>query len=269
MKRAANDILSQLEAKSKKNDGEDVKEEEKRMSKRRLGIWQNLDTLLSSSSVASSVALGEKESEEVQKRQHLEGIKRSTTDSSPEVKGGENKEDYFTRILSAESKEDIYSEYQMFLKRLPPLTQSQRVQILSKVRKELKIDDIEATLKVDTKRLKSLSPLPDSGRKTPIMDALSIKLGISLNILVPPTTRCLLCYRELTFHNECTQVPVFTLTGPMMFSKYIWRCRKCRGHGNLKRGASLIGDVYYHPDRYGNSVVGHKFYPQNMNIEVT
>ena len=232
------------------------------MSKRRLGLCQNRDALLGSSSVASSVALGEKESEEVQKRQHLEGIKRSTTDSSPEVKCGEDKEKYFARILYAESKEDIYSEYQMFLKRLPPLKNSQRVQFSSKVRKELKIYDIESTLKVDTKKLKSVSPVPDSGRKTPIMDALSINLGTSLNFLVPPTTRCLLCNRELTFHNECTQVPVFTLTGPIMFSKYIWKCRKCQSPGNLKRGSSLFGDVYYHPDRYGNSVVGHKFYPK-------
>ena len=60
-----------------------------------------------------------------------------------------------------------------------------------------------------------------------MIDFLSIKLGFSLNILCPPVKECILCQRNLSINNRPTQVVVYKLTGPEIYSKYIYRCKSC------------------------------------------
>lgn len=261
MKRFGKDALNKLEEKSKDDQSEKKSKNIKTAggAKRRLDQCQNLDQLLSSPSVVNSVAIGVEKSEDALKKIRREGSERAKLSKGVQIFESEDKNAYFQRIMKNSSAEDIYFEYENFLKKLPPLISSQRIKVVNEVRRELNIKDIESA-RGDTKQLSSSSPFPDTERGTPIIDALGIKLGKSFNFLVPPTTKCLHCYRELTFHNEPTQVPVFTLTGPMLFSKYIWRCRKCL-HDNT--------DVMYYPDSYGNTREGVKFYPTKLQVKVT
>ena len=73
-----------------------------------------------------------------------------------------------------------------------------------------------------------------------------------LRIVAPPVTHCLLCKEELKVHHKPTQISVFTLDGPEIFSKYILRCRDCRlcpkevfdsANENARQ------DVWYHPEK--------------------
>ena len=93
--------------------------------------------------------------------------------------------------------------------------------IVKTVEKTLKIDEI---LKDGAKfEFNSLI----AKRKTNLIDFLSIKLGFSLNILCPPVKECILCQRNLSINNRPTQVVVYKLTGPEIYSKYIYRCKSC------------------------------------------
>ena len=77
----------------------------------------------------------------------------------------------------------------------------------------------------------------------------------------PPTSCCLLCKKMLSFHHKPTQIVVHTLTGPYLYSKYIFRFRGCKFASNYN-GAfqSQPQDIHYHPDHYGNDKMGWKFY---------
>ena len=62
---------------------------------------------------------------------------------------------------------------------------------------------------------------------------------------------------------------MFTLTGPELYSKYIWRCRSCRlvpKDDYDKSMQQFRQDVWYHPDMYGNNQTGWAFY-KNKDFE--
>ena len=112
-----------------------------------------------------------------------------------------------------------------------------------------------------TKPTLNFDNLKQGGKETEILDELSLHLGSSLRVMGPPTSCCLLCKKMLSFHHKPTQIVVHTLTGPYLYSKYIFRCRGCRFASN-HNGAfqSQPQDIHYHPDRYGNDKMGWKFY---------
>ena len=123
------------------------------------------------------------------------------------------------------SREEIFSEYLNFLKHLPKLITSEKKKILNTVRSKLRIQQIEENI------------------------------GYSLRILTPPLDKCLMCREELTVNNKATQIVVFTLNGPELFSNYILRCKSCRlwPKEEFKLENNYVRqDVYYHPDKYGN-----------------
>ena len=71
-------------------------------------------------------------------------------------------------------------------------------------------------------------------------------------ILAPPVTHCLLCKEELKVHNKPTQIAVFTLTGPELYSKFILRCRDCRlcpKKDFNPADKNSRQDVWYHPEK--------------------
>ena len=95
------------------------------------------------------------------------------------------------------------------------------------------------------------------GKGNLLTDKLSTKMGQSIRILSPPVKDCLLCKESLSISNHPTQIVVHTLTGPVMYSKYIFKCQRCR----------LIEKSKFnplHPDKYGNMSNGYMFYKEDI-----
>ena len=144
------------------------------------------------------------------------------------------------------SREEVLSEYFIFLRNLPDIITSEKLKLIEMVKKEWKIDD----LLLNIHKLKFEKKLVNVGMGDNLIDELSIKLGRSLRVLSPPVSRCLLCDENLTLNNNCVQIVVHTLQGPKMYSKYILRCRNCRLTSKEKFTAGdqkIRQDVYYHP----------------------
>ena len=161
------------------------------------------------------------------------------------------------------SREEIYSEYLYFLRNLPNLLHKEREKIIDNVKKKLKISEIETDLPNLNKD--NLIGIREGGN---LLDKLSIHLGYSLKFITPPVTHCLLCKEELKVHHKPTQVAVFGLGGPEVYSKYILRCRDCRLCPREKFksvNSDSRQDIWYHPDKYGNVITGWVHYKQHKS----
>lgn len=90
-----------------------------------------------------------------------------------------------------------------------------------------------------------------------LIDLLGIKLGWSLKIMCPPVSTCEFCHKNLQMQHDATQVVLHTNNGPVLYSKFTYRCSSCRVLGKK--------NVNYHRNRYGNETLGYIFYP-NYNI---
>ena len=69
-----------------------------------------------------------------------------------------------------------------------------------------------------------------------------------------------------TLNNKPTQVVVHTVTGPLIYSKYIYRCKDYKLVKKTKlnkRTKVNTQDIHYHSDRYGNRKVGWFFYKKH------
>lgn len=179
---------------------------------------------------------------------------------------GETGDAYFQRIYKQETEAQVYFEYLKFLKEFPAFETHDLKEIVDKVKHHLKIDYIESKISFLDLNFKS-----DDINNTPVLDALSAKLGFSLNILAPPTKTCLLCYRPLTnkYPGRKTLTALFTLCGPKLASKLILTCRNCPSARKVDSN-SFGGkeQVTYLPDRFGNASRGFKFYPKYLNVKV-
>ena len=155
------------------------------------------------------------------------------------------------------SSEEILYDYLCFMKNLPTLIESERTKLVNLVRKELQIDII---LKFPDKlNFDKLSKLGRRSGCNRVLSQLSRAIGKSLNILAPPTTRCLLCFQNLSMNNPPSQIVVHGMNGPEMFSKYILRCKMCKLDSTTSKRKAGSQDIYYHPERYGNYKVGWLF----------
>ena len=166
----------------------------------------------------------------------------------------------FQEEYSKHSQAEIYVEYCKFLQSLPDLIASEKEKIIEMVRVELKIEEIEKEL--DFTSFQNLKQKRDGK----LLKYLSIKLGFSLNILCPPVKSCILCYKKLKMNNKPTQVVVHSVTGPELYTKYIYRCRDCKLVRNPKSNNKLKvtgQDIYYHSDKYGNLKTGWLFYKKH------
>ena len=89
-----------------------------------------------------------------------------------------------------------------------------------------------------------------------ILDALSSKIGINLRTMIaPPTTKCLLCCKDLTPNNEPVHVPLHTIKGPQLATKYTWECRSCRCVSDFGKQGQIdcsSKQIYYQVDMFGN-----------------
>ena len=135
------------------------------------------------------------------------------------------------RVLQQASPDDIMGEYIFFLKNLPKLLNNVESDLIQEVKAELGIGKLKLCGKVNFK-----------GSDYPILDALSCKMGKSLrHILAPPTTSCLLCGKVLIANHKPSQVPLHSLNGPGIASKYAWECRGCRGAVQFRVGQAVPG----------------------------
>ena len=168
----------------------------------------------------------------------------------------ETKEEYFDRVLKSSSSLDRVLEFLRFRKQADELLPSVGNDLVALVRRELEIDTAISTMKLETRIA--------SGEGTPILDALGAKRGTSFaNIVAPPTKRCLLCTKDLKKRNEPSTVALFTVNGPVVGAKYMWRCRSCTGAPALWKqtlstdpsGVAVACDIHYGPDSFGNSQV--------------
>lgn len=161
------------------------------------------------------------------------------------------------------TNEVVLLEFMTFMKKLPTLIKSEKDRLIRLVRKELKIDDIlDLNLELDFTKLSNMK------RHNHVISEFSRKIGQSLNILAPPTTRCLLCCEYLTMNNPPSQIVVHGMNGPEVYSKYILRCRNCKldKKANRSQDKKLRQDVYYHPERFGNNKTGWLFYEHEVKF---
>ena len=165
----------------------------------------------------------------------------------------ETKEEYVTRIEQTTSKSDKVFEYLFFRRSLPSMISEEEKKLIEEVEDELGVNLADATM---------INPQTSKrGSSTPLLDAIGYKNGKNyMNILAPPVTKCVLCHRDLTKNHNASQVVRLTLEGPVVATKYIWRCRNCPQFIN--------GDIAFHPDKYGNPVTGYKFYAENLGVSV-
>ena len=152
--------------------------------------------------------------------------------------------------------EEVYVEYLDFIRQLPELIPSVRQKLLEQVRQYFNIVDIEQSFpSLDFLKLKP------SEKQNVLIDELSLHLGYSLRSIGPPVSSCMFCKKLLTYHHKPTQIVLHKLTGPYIYSKYVFRCRSCKFGSNLTGAMySNLQDIYYHPDRFGNDKMGWQFY---------
>ena len=125
---------------------------------------------------------------------------------------GETADQIFEDVYSKATVTDIWSEFTYFLQHLPTLLEKTRADLIEQVEQNLRIQEVKEKMghqKMDHRKLNY------EGDSYPILEALGVKLGLSLTkILAPPTQKCLLCKKPLLRHNKPTTVPLHTLDGP-------------------------------------------------------
>ena len=165
-------------------------------------------------------------------------------------------------LTSCASKEEMLSEYFQFLRNLPVMPDVEKKRLIQKVKAEWNIDEI---LNTSLNPEVNLVHLKDGNN---LIDKVSSKFGQSIQILAPPVKHCLLCKEVLSVNNKPTQIAVFGLKGPQIYSKYILKCQRCRLVEKSKfnhLNEALRQDVFYHPDKYGTMKSGYMFYKQDVS----
>ena len=104
---------------------------------------------------------------------------------------------------------------------------NQKSDLLHLVKTELDVADLDQKL---------CGKLNFKGDNFPILDALSCKIKLNLRHIIAPITSCLLCHKDLVANNKPAHVPLHTLKGPQLASKYGWECRACRAVGEFHAG---------------------------------
>jgi hypothetical protein len=146
------------------------------------------------------------------------------------------------------SSEEMLYEFMGFMRNLPTMIKSEKNRLVNLVKDELQIDKI-----MNSSNRLNYMKLSKLGSGNHVISQLSRKIGQSLRILSPPTTKCLLCYENLSMNNPPSQIVVHGMNGPEVYSKYILRCKMCkldRKAGYQTEDKKLRQDVYYHPERY-------------------
>ena len=178
---------------------------------------------------------------------------------------GKSASDLFHEVMSQATPTDIWSEYTFFLQHLPTLLDNVQEDLIGKVEKHLKIAEVKEKIGQPGDH----SRLNYKGDDYPILDSLSCHLGFILKkIISPPTQKCLLCDKFLTRNHDATIVPLHTLKGPELVSKFSWQCHRCAGTFQFRNRTENNTRIYYNIDNYGNPDMGYKFYPTSFKVNV-
>ena len=187
-------------------------------------------------------------------RQELQNLKKERIDGNEKdvERESDNKErdahQIFNDTLSSASDLEIWSEFTYFLQHVPRLVGTVEVSLIEKVERYLRISELKEKMAT----LNFYGQLKYKGDEYPILDSLSILLGMNLRkIICPPTAVCLLCNNALETHHEVTMVPLHTLSGPLLASKLQWRCRNCSSSYKFRGKNENNANVYYNVDTYG------------------
>ena len=160
----------------------------------------------------------------------------------------------FEKCYSGLSSEEVFVEYLDFLRSLPDLIETEKKRMISVVEKELKIKELSR--KIDEFDFKTLM----NRKPSHLIDHLACKLGYSLKILCPPVKACLLCKKGLTVNHKPSQVIVHKITGPEIYSKFLYRCRECKLSNDDSCSKQKKQDINYDVDKYGNTTTGWRLY---------
>ena len=197
-------------------------------------------------------------------RDFLPPKEKKTKTFSLKVGESESADEYFKRVLSNSSPADVLLEFFWFKRNLPQLTNNKMVELIEDVKKHLNVDNLTTST--------GRTEMHFSGNQFPILDALSYKIGSNLrNIIAPPTTKCVLCGKNLVSNNKPVNVPLFSECGPEMATKYEWECTSCtsvylfRSENPNNFNSTRI---YYQVDQYGNPDIGYKKYKEEFNVKV-
>ena len=195
---------------------------------------------------------------------------QSCNSDNENVKASDNEDikasdasELFERTISKATPADILSEYTWFLKNMPQLIEAARSELIEKVKTHLKIDAVQQTLAHG-------GDMADMNQRGgyPILDALSVKLRLSLRtILCPPTIQCLLCDKDLQRNHKPALVPFHTEEGAMLATKFSWECRRCRSTYKFRNVIENKSRVFYNVDNYGSQEMGFKAYPVRYNVK--
>ena len=188
--------------------------------------------------------------------------KIAKVDTFEEKEKAKSAEEMLHEVLANATPSDVYGEYLHFLKVMPKLLNNAEQELVGQVKEHLKIEKVKKELLEKPGDIINLK-----GEEYPILDALSIKLGLSLrNILAPPCQTCLLCEKPLVRNHKPTMVPFHTLNGPHLATKYSWECRSCHSIWKFKNTFEKNCRVYYSVDQYGNPDMGYKKYPDSFKV---
>ena len=207
--------------------------------------------------------------ENLSKKPKNEELPKAFTDDLETADIFVGKNEYFENACNTATDDDIMWEYNTFIKTLPTsLPNDVKKNLIDKVYYHMQIFDVNNRICASDKTVKS-KQFSDESLRTPILDALSAKLGQSLTIIAPPSSTCLYCKKLLTKHNDPTQVQLHTRLGTVIATKHTLRCRSCkeaRQHTDSRYGAE--NDIHYNPTRYGNIKDGFKFYPKEYDVDL-
>ena len=165
----------------------------------------------------------------------------------------------FEHCYARHTPKEVFAEYLDFIRSIPgDLIETEKKRILKVFEDKLQIADIMKNIaKLDFKSLVNV-------KSSKLVDVLSINLGYSLKILCPPTKYCILCKKGLSIHHKPTQMIVHKISGPELYSKYLYRCRNCKlSKDTIEEGLSsesVQKDINYDVDKYGNMTTGWLFY---------
>lgn len=162
----------------------------------------------------------------------MKDAKRKRTEMEEEKKRSEGEakcsdrsaDQAFEEIMRSASPADIFGEYCWFKKNLPKtLLKCDRADLLKEVRENMRIGEIKKTLAESS--FDEEEDITILGKRFPILDSLSCKMGISLqHILAPPVQDCLLCGKQLTRNHKPSMAALHTLSGRLLFEVKFLTC---------------------------------------------
>ena len=166
----------------------------------------------------------------------------------------------FLDLLNSARPADVIGEFCWFKKKLPVMLEHDKSELIRQVRGHMRIKEMKKAFLEDDDNEMILA-----GENFPLLDALSVWMGVSLqHIIAPPTTKCLLCNKKLSKNNKPTLGALHQMSGPTLATKYSYECRHCPETFSFRNQQETNKRVYYQFDIWGNPSMGYRHYDNNL-----